>query len=199
VDSGSGVIVSVRPPQSEDLNAPQLSVIRATPYNSCHEGNAHAYKTKLESEKSGSDAGIEVRWEESCKNKKAESARQESSRHEETTGCCRRSTTRRSWSTGCRSRSAACRSRSAGHHNGLNEIGTLSAAYCHLLCNCLAARYRIVGLRSLNEHRHRPLSAELALGALEPDVLLDDFETVARQLISVADREIGVDLSTLCC
>jgi len=59
--------------------------------------------------------------------------------------------------------------------------------------NCLAACYRIVGFRSLNEHRHRPLSAELALGALEPDVLLDDFETVARQLISVADREISVD------
>jgi hypothetical protein len=64
----------VPPPQSEDLNAPQLSVIRTTPYNSCYEENAHAHKTKRGEEKGDSDAEIKVGWQESSK-KEPESRR----------------------------------------------------------------------------------------------------------------------------
>src|ERR1035441_948939 len=108
---------SLPPPQSEDLKAAPLTGIRATPYNSCRERNAHAHKTKLGSEEIGSNAEIEIRWQEdsqdrkaeggrqeSPENEKAESACQKSSRHEETKACCRRSTPRRRGSTGCRSR-----------------------------------------------------------------------------------------------
>jgi len=57
---GIRTAISLPPPQSDDLNAPQLSVIRATPYNSCHERNAHAHKTKRGEEKGDSDAEIKV-------------------------------------------------------------------------------------------------------------------------------------------
>src|ERR1017187_4613115 len=139
---------SLPPPQSEDLKAAPLTGIRATPYNSCRERNAHAHKTKLGSEEIGSNAEIEIRWQEdsqdrkakgggqeSRENEKAGSACQKSDRCQETTGC-RRSTPRRRGSTGCRSRSAACRRRSAGNHRGLTGFGILSGACCHLLGNC---------------------------------------------------------------
>ena len=117
--------ISVPPPQSDDLNAPQISVIRATPYNSCHERNAHAHKAKFSSEEIGSNSGIEGGWREgsqdpeaeggrheSCEYEKAESSSLEGSSDQETTGCCRRSTS-------CPDLSAGCPSRGAGHHDGL--------------------------------------------------------------------------------
>jgi hypothetical protein len=57
---GITTAISAPPPQSEDLNAPQLSVIRETPYIARRERNAHAHKTKLGEEKGDSDAGIKV-------------------------------------------------------------------------------------------------------------------------------------------
>jgi hypothetical protein len=74
LDSRSGVSDSLPPPQSDDLNAPQISVIRATPYNSCYEENAHAHKTKRGEEKGDSDAQIKVGRQESSK-KEPESRR----------------------------------------------------------------------------------------------------------------------------
>jgi hypothetical protein len=57
---GITTAISLPPPQSDDLNTPQISVIRATPYNSFHERNTHAHKTKRGEEKGDSDAGIKV-------------------------------------------------------------------------------------------------------------------------------------------
>ena len=60
--------------QSDDLNAPQLSDIRATPRNPSYERNAHAHKTKRGEEKGDSDPEIKVGWQKSNK-KEAESRR----------------------------------------------------------------------------------------------------------------------------
>jgi hypothetical protein len=61
--------------QLDDLNARQLSVIRATQYNSCHARNAHAHRPKG-SEKGVSNPEIEGGWRQGGEKKKAESGNQ---------------------------------------------------------------------------------------------------------------------------
>jgi hypothetical protein len=102
---GITTAISLPPPQSDDLNAAQLSAIRATGNNSCHERNAHAHKTKLESEEGDSHAEIEIHWESSRENEKAESGSQKGCSDEE--------------GTGSPASSASCPDRSAGVHTGL--------------------------------------------------------------------------------
>jgi len=58
-------------PKSSDLKARQLKDIRATQRIARRKENAHAHKTKIESEKDSSKAEIEGRCEESCENAKA--------------------------------------------------------------------------------------------------------------------------------